>query len=282
MNTNFAKTITLIVSLIFCSFNYIHSQGLIITYEETNTFELPSPQIDDPRIRDNPQILAAIENNRRNMNSSTSKTSQLMIDNGVSIYKIQDSKQSDNRTIRSEDGNATITSGFQSVNVAPHIIYKNLHDKLMLSQISFDKNEYLIEEPINELKWKIGRKKEMISGYQCIEATAKTSNGTKITAWYTPDIPVNDGPYTYCGLPGLILYLDVTTGNSTRVFSCTSIEQTNDSLAIDAPDKGEKISRERYNEMVAEKVEILKKNSINNRPDEHRNNSTRRSGIITL
>src|SRR5690606_38747581 len=32
-------------------------------------------------------------------------------------------------------------------------------------------------------------------------------------AWFVPDIPIADGPYKFCGLPGLILNMEDTTGS---------------------------------------------------------------------
>ena len=41
----------------------------------------------------------------------------------------------------------------------------------------------------------------------------------EIIAWYTPDIPVSNGPSTYQGLPGLIL--EVTEDKT--IILCTSV-----------------------------------------------------------
>ena len=43
-----------------------------------------------------------------------------------------------------------------------------------------------------------------IQGYNCIKATTKFA-GRNYIAWFSPDIPINDGPYKFHGLPGLIL-----------------------------------------------------------------------------
>ena len=259
------KATVLLISLVLCSLGHANAQGLIITYEETVKINLPSSQIDNPEIR------AAFERQIRDL----SKTAQLSINNGVSVYKVGESEQSKKRTNRVE-GNQEITTSVRNINPVPHTIYKNHHDKLMLSQANFEGKEYLIEEPlINKLQWEIGRNKKEISGFQCIEATATTESGSKVTAWYTPDIPVNAGPSSYWGLPGLILYLELNDGG--RVFSCTSIEQVKDMPAIQAPDKGEKMSPEQYDKMVDNRIQRLKDDANRN---ESSGNTTRRSAVI--
>ena len=52
--------------------------------------------------------------------------------------------------------------------------------------------------------WKIQSGKEKIGAYNTQKATTEYG-GRKWTAWFTPDIPLQDGPYKFYGLPGLIV-----------------------------------------------------------------------------
>ena len=268
------RTITLVISLIFSLHYCAYSQGLRVIYEETITVQLPSNfnQID------NPQIRAAIENSTKNMSRDRSRTAQLLVNNGASVYKTEEQEQQSKETLADKNGNTSVsgTINVQLNSVSPHTIYKNHLDKVVLTQSIVDGKEYLIDEPLIEFKWKIGRKKKEISDFQCIEATTKTANGVLVIAWYTPDIPVSDGPSSYWGLPGLILYLDVNDGM--RVFSCKSVEQVNDLPSIDAPDKGEKISKVQYDKIVAEKVRRMQENNRVERGE----NSIRSSGTTVI
>lgn len=53
-------------------------------------------------------------------------------------------------------------------------------------------------------EWKILPEKQKIGEWQCQKATASYL-GREWTAWFTTDIPVQDGPYVFHGLPGLIV-----------------------------------------------------------------------------
>ena|SRR5690554_306714 len=55
-------------------------------------------------------------------------------------------------------------------------------------------------------KWIFTKEGKKISDYNCIKATT-IFRGRKYTAWFTPEIPVNVGPWKFSGLPGLILQI---------------------------------------------------------------------------
>lgn len=69
----------------------------------------------------------------------------------------------------------------------------------------------------------------------------------EVVAWYTPEIPVNQGPAEYWGLPGLIL--EVSAGRTTLL--CSKIVMNPEERApIEAPRKGEKVTQEEYDEKI--------------------------------
>lgn len=55
-----------------------------------------------------------------------------------------------------------------------------------------------------KFNWKIDNQKEKIGAYNTQKATTEYG-GRKWTAWFTTDIPLQDGPYKFHGLPGLIV-----------------------------------------------------------------------------
>ena len=95
-----------------------------------------------------------------------------------------------------------------------------------------------------DIKWTLGKESKMIKGYNCKNATC-TYRGRQYTAWYTPDIPISEGPYVFSGLPGLIMEISdtrqhylfsingfTTTGNHTPIYLSTDhiIESSRDQV----------------------------------------------------
>jgi GLPGLI family protein len=73
-----------------------------------------------------------------------------------------------------------------------------------------------------------------------------------ITAWYTPEIPVNQGPEGYWGLPGLIL--EVNDGKT--IILCSKVVlNPKDKSEIKAPTKGKVVNQNEYDEIVVKKME---------------------------
>jgi GLPGLI family protein len=76
-----------------------------------------------------------------------------------------------------------------------------------------------------------------------------------VTAWYTPEVPLNQGPGEYWGLPGLIL--EVSAGQTTIV--CSKIVMNpKDKTEINSPDKGKAVSQEEFDKIVNDKMEEMR------------------------
>lgn len=74
----------------------------------------------------------------------------------------------------------------------------------------------------NSLDWQLYPDTLKIKNYICNKATVKLE-GRDCIAWYTPEIPISDGPYKFWGLPGLILKVADTENH--YEFSLESFEK---------------------------------------------------------
>lgn len=72
-----------------------------------------------------------------------------------------------------------------------------------------------------------------------------------VTAWYTLDIPVNQGPGEYWGLPGLILEVNAY---KTTILCSKIVMNPNEKDPISAPTKGKEVTRKEYNKIVKDKM----------------------------
>lgn len=83
--------------------------------------------------------------------------------------------------------------------------------------------EYLkYTDPVEERNWTIYEDStKNILGYECIKADTKY-HGRQWTAWFSPEIPIDAGPWKLLGLPGLILEAEDSTGH--HHFLATGIE----------------------------------------------------------
>lgn len=87
----------------------------------------------------------------------------------------------------------------------------------------------LCEEEMPNFDWKINPEKKEILGYSCSLATT-SYRGRDFEVWFTPDIPIFDGPWKFGGLPGLILHVHDT--EEQYVFECIGFKQMEKKLPI--------------------------------------------------
>lgn len=89
-------------------------------------------------------------------------------------------------------------------------IYKDLGKGLAYSNLSFSSIDMNIKDTLTQLfNWKLEDDQKEVLGYKCNRATV-LFRGREFEAWYTPAIPVQNGPYKFHGLPGLILEVKST------------------------------------------------------------------------
>ena len=102
----------------------------------------------------------------------------------------------------------------------PNFVYKHIPAEGKLTFTTYHVDWFKYSEPIPALQWKIEGKDSVIAGYHCQAATTSL-RGRRWRAWFTLDIPVSDGPWKLCGLPGLILR--ATDEQGYFDFDCTGI-----------------------------------------------------------
>lgn len=139
---------------------------------------------------------------------------------------------------------AVETGNFDDVPAAPIQLYvfKSVKDStLTVFDTDGSSGSYYYTEPLGTMQWQISDSTKTILGYECIKAETDF-RGRHWTAWFSPDIPVQDGPWKLCGLPGLILEASEVSGQ--HMFTANGIKKSSaEMLPVYNKKKYEKVKR---------------------------------------
>ena len=159
--------------------------------------------------------------------------------------------------------------------------YKDLSKGIYINQKDLYGKIFSIKDSLKAFDWKLENELKVIGNYTCFKATTTINNknpvtlpfnrnpekdkkkeGIKaepeviiVTAWYTVDIPIKQGPGRFWGLPGLII--EIHSGD--HVLLCTKIELSRDKIQkIDPPKKGKKVNQKEYDKIYEKKIQEFK------------------------
>lgn len=135
--------------------------------------------------------------------------------------------------------------------------YIDLADGSIVETHEFMGRTFRVVDQRPTYEWRLTSEQGMHLGYMVIKATAEHGS-TTIEAWFTPQIPVGAGPGPYGGLPGLILVLSADDGHIKYFATEIALGDVEEGL-IKTPDEGKEMSKEEYDEVVAEKMEEMRK-----------------------
>lgn len=146
------------------------------------------------------------------------------------------------------------------------IMYKNVKENRYANKTEISGKIFLIKDTLRTKKWELVNETKYIGEYACFKAIFEeeyttqtiTEEGTfeditkerTTTVWYTPQIPVSNGPGNHFGLPGLIL--EVNDGELTLI--CSKIVlNPEETFEIKEPTKGKEVSQKEFNEIREKK-----------------------------
>lgn len=259
-------------------------QGFAVYESKTSTADFKSRFEGNKQMT--PEIQKMIEERMKKM---FEKTFFLNFDKVASMYKEEEKLDTPGQ---GQGGGMRMMSSFMG---GGGTYYKNVKEKTYTVDKEFMGKEFLIKDSLTTYKWQMGAETRVIGGYNCFKATAvipasqtdfrnfkpkpkeepkegevkkeekeKRTNfmddfdlpkEITITAWYTPEIPINQGPEGYWGLPGLIL--EVNDGKT--VILCSKVVMNSkDKVEIKAPNNGKDISQKDYDETVTKKMQEMR------------------------
>ncbi len=110
------------------------------------------------------------------------------------------------------------------------------------------REKFRITEPLEQPQWDIiADSTKQILNYDCQMARC-TFKGRTWTAWFTADIPLDNGPWKLCGLPGLILR--AYDSKQQYIFDCVGMKQAGEAENITYDPKFDKYATATMKEFV--------------------------------
>ena len=143
-------------------------------------------------------------------------------------------------------------------------LYKNIKEQRYVKQSDLLGKVFLIQDSLNTNAWKLQSETKNIGTYSCFKATLEREvdsgmdDGSKemqtVTAWYTPQIPVSNGPEEFQGLPGLIL--EISYDSQTILCSKVLLNPTKQ-ISIKEPRTGTAVTQNEFDDIMTKKMKEM-------------------------
>lgn len=128
-------------------------------------------------------------------------------------------------------------------------VFNNYSTKTTSSQKQIFETQYLIQDSLRKITWKLTSDTRRIAGFTCRKATGIVNDSVFVFAFYTDEITLSGGPEGFNGLPGMILGIAIPRINTT--WFATKVELYNVTPKdLAAPVKGKKTNYVQLQEIL--------------------------------
>ncbi|MEN8817207.1 MAG: GLPGLI family protein [Nonlabens sp.] len=271
---NFKFSMLLFTVLAFAKADYLKAQQDFkarATYVALTKIQIPEDSTSNKKAESNPMIKQLMEQLKK---GSTQEYTLEFTRTESSYDKVKELKK--------PGGPSGMSISFSATGGVGSTIYKDLTTNIYVKQGNIMGKDFVIKDKLPAYEWQLLSESKMIGKYNCFKAiylpvkkeqeTDKEEEsedevdeepGTSllsmvkerdrtITAWYTPDIPVSNGPGEFHGLPGLIveIQLDETT------ILLKDIEMNpKEGIELKIPKAGKKINQADFDALQKKKMD---------------------------
>lgn len=209
-----------------------------------------------------------------NPESTTELEMELLIGNQVSLFQALKQRQKDSILFFQADAEKNVYSKGGGIVMRPvrKFDYKvlKLGSDIRVFDSAFGVNMegkeiiYEYKEQLFDQKWEIKEETKTLQNVICQRADLQYG-GRSWTAWFAQNIPIQDGPYKFGGLPGIIVKISDATG--TWDFELISLRKENVRHAINFQNwyimqKKSKEELYRDRQQFQQQIPVLLKNAV--------------------
>jgi GLPGLI family protein len=137
------------------------------------------------------------------------------------------------------------------------VLYANFSTKKTVLKKNIVDEDFLFEDSISSIKWKIGQETRKIAGYECRKAIGRIFDTVYLIAFYAEELILKGGPEGIQGLPGMILGLAIPRYNTTWFATKVELANIDESAILPPVVKGKKLSREETKAKLVKKYEQM-------------------------
>ena len=237
------KVLLLIAAVLISGISHAQIQKGRVVYERVSKMQ----GMVRMRGGENPDVTRAL-------NNSLTERFELLFGNNQSLWQ----KADDAIPEEEPQGNVAIRMVVAGSDDVSHV---DIATGKITGQVEVGGKNFIIEDSVAQISWKIGEETKTILGHICRKATAEVigtrprmqlvngemkreevTDTTVSVAWFAADIPVFAGPVYPKQLPGLILELNINNGRT--VYTAVELTEKIDVAKIKVPAKGKKITKE--------------------------------------
>jgi len=125
----------------------------------------------------------------------------------------------------------------------PSDLYKDYKKNEILVRDNISIHNFIYKDELKPQDWEILSDTTTILGYHCQKAQCQW-RGRNWVAWFTPEIPINEGPWKFYGLPGLIAKLHDTENHYS--FVLIGFQTSEEPIDTKIPKGTQKIDRKEF------------------------------------
>ena len=120
-----------------------------------------------------------------------------------------------------------------------NVVYCDYEQGIFASQKRVFEQNFLAEDSLGKIQWKLTSDTRKIAGFECRKATAIIMDSVYVFAFYTDEIIVTGGPESFNGLPGMILGIAIPRISTTWFATKVELQQVPETV-FKKPTKGKK------------------------------------------
>lgn len=138
-----------------------------------------------------------------------------------------------------------------------NILFSNYSNLQKVSKKRVFDEDFILEDSIPPIQWKIGQEIRTIAGYACRKAVGRIFDSVYVVAFYADEFVVKGGPEGFHGLPGMILQLAIPRLNTVWIATKIELAAIDESVITPPVLKGKKFTKEETKTRLQKKAADL-------------------------